>query len=132
MNQVLFYTWEEREYDNIIVQFKVRNHRFREVGLQDMMLVKGEVDTSLTEVGIIKGVKSIEFVSVLLRRTVTSQQVTTEVDTHLRYHWRAIFVMCRSQFETRHQVLLSVSTKLTDRELRASEDDWLCEVLKHE
>ena len=128
----LLYSGEEREYHYVGVHLPMRDERFVKVGLEDMVAAKGEVDAGLTQMRIVERLKGIEFVGVNLRTAVASEQVTTEVDTHLGHCCPAIGLIVRSQFYTGHEILLAIRSELSNGQLASREDDGLGEVLEHE
>ena len=131
-DQVLLNSGKERKDNHVVVQLKMGGHRLGEVGFQNTVLVESEIDTGFAQMGIIERVKGIELVRILFRRAVAPEQMAAEIDTYLGDHRRAVLVVCRSQFDARHQILLPVCTKLPDRKLGACQDDGFCQVAKHE
>ena len=131
-HDVLLDAGEQREHHDVRIHLVVRDERTREVGPQDAVVVEREVDAGIAEMRVVERVEGIEAVGILFCRTVATQQLATEVDTHLRHPRPSVLSVGRCQFDAGHEVLLAVGAQLSQRQLRSGEDDGLGEVLEHE
>ena len=95
------------------------------------MVVEGKIHPCITKMWIVKGIEGVKTISIYFCSTVASQQSAAEVNTHFGNACMSIFVFQRSQLDTSYQILRAVSTKLSDGQLRASEDNGFRKIFKH-
>ena len=95
------------------------------------MVVEGKVDAHIAEMGMVEGVEGMKTFCINLDGSVTSQQSAVKEDAYLWNHRSSFLVLHRSQFYSSHEVLLSVGSQLTNRQLASCEDDRLGEVFQH-
>ena len=122
---------EEGEDDDIVVETEMGRHWLGPVGRQDAVLVIGDVDTGIDEVGVVERLEGIELLGALLRGAVAAQQMTSEVDADLGHEGMTLGILGSGDLDSGDEVFLAVGAQLTDGQLGAREDDGLREVLKH-
>ena len=71
-DKILANAWEERENDDVVVEAEMGCHRLREVGLQDAVVMVGDVDTGIDEVWKVEGLEGIKFLGALFCRAVAA------------------------------------------------------------
>ena len=122
---------EEGEDDDIVVETEMGCHRLVPGGRQDTVLVIGDVDTGIDEVGVVERLEGIELLGTLFGGAVAAQQMAAEVDAHLGHEGSAFSILGSGDLDGGDEVLLAVGAQLADGQLGAREDDGLREVLKH-
>ena len=115
--QVLTNAGEQREDNNIVIQPEMRLHGFAEVGLKDAFVVICDVDACVHQVWVVERFKSIKLVGTLLGGSVAAQQMTIEVDTHLRHSCMSEIILCCRYFHRCDEIFLAVGTQLSDGQL---------------
>ena len=87
----------------------------------------------LTEEVVFRGAILRTLLGMMSKRNhwVASQQSAIKEDAYLWNHRSSFLVLHRSQFYSSHEVLLSVGSQLTNRQLASCEDDRFGEVFQH-
>ena len=70
----ILYAWKETEDDDVRIELQVWNHRLVIVWRQDVMVVEGEVDAHIAEMGMVEGVEGMKTFRINLDGSVASQQ----------------------------------------------------------
>ena len=130
-DEVFTDAWEEGEDDDIVVEAKMWCHRLVPGGRQDAVLMIGDVDTGIDEVGVVERLEGIELLGTLLGGAVAAQQMAAEVDAHLGHEGSAFSILGSGDLDGGDEVLLAVGAQLADGQLGTREDDGFREVLKH-
>ena len=130
-DEVFADAWEEGEDDDIVVEAEMGRHRLGPVGRQDAVLVIGDIDTGIDEVGVVERLEGIELLGTLFGGAVTAQQMAAEVDADLGHEGMTLGILGGGDLDGGDEVLLAIGAQLTDGQLGAREDDGLREVLKH-
>ena len=116
-DEVFADTRKQREDDNVVIEVEMGCHRLAVVGFQHTMAMIGDVYTRFCQMGIVERFESIELFCALLGSTVSSEQMTIEVDAHLWHHSMAFFVFCCRHLYRGDKVLLAIRAQLSDGQL---------------
>ena len=80
----------------------------------------------------VERIEGIEALAVDLRGAISAQQLAAEIDANFGHAGASVGVLGCSYLDARDEVLTTISAQLVDGQLRAREDNRLCQVLKHE
>ena len=81
--------------------------------------------------GEVERLEGIELLSTLFGGAISTQQMASEIDAYLGHSGMTRFVLSGSNLDGGNEILLAISAKLADGQLRAREDDGLGEILQH-
>ena len=89
----ILYTRKETEHNDVRIELQVWNHRLVIVWRQDVMVVEGEVDAHIAEMGMVEGVEGMKTFCIDLDGSVASQQSAIKEDAYLWNHRSSFFVL---------------------------------------
>ena len=87
------------------------------MGVCDDGVVVADLDTGISQMGIVVRLEGAELIGADLARAVAAHQIVLEEERYLRYTWAACFVTRCSDLDSRDEVLLPVRTELPHGEL---------------
>ena len=90
-----------------------------------------EINAGIAQGRIVEGFEGIESVGILLGRTISTQQFSTEIDAHLGHKRRTIGVVRGSKIDAGDEVFFAVGSQLAQRQLTSREDNRLRQILQH-
>ena len=123
---------KETEHNHVRVELQMGNHRLVVVWREDMVPVILEVDAHIAEVRMVERFEGMKSLGIDLDGTVAANQFAVEEDAYLRHHRMSLLVLCRSNLNGSHQVLLAVGAQFADRQLASGQNHRLGQILEHE